>query len=102
MGYKIRTLEVQIFVRCKRSKWGTVPPNGVRLATLTQHHVRVLIVSIRCTTCVTLNSLVLDAEFHSLSNGTGLNRVYRQTKKISLSTMILSFILHKIVVHNSN
>ena len=24
MGYKIRTLEVQIFVRCKRSKWGTV------------------------------------------------------------------------------
>ena len=34
MGYKIRTSEVQIFVRCKRSKWGTVPPNGVRLATL--------------------------------------------------------------------
>ncbi len=34
MGYKIRTPEVQIFVRYKRSKWGTVPPNGVRLATL--------------------------------------------------------------------
>ena len=38
MGYKIRTSEVQIFVRCKRSKWGTVPPNGVRLATLMVHY----------------------------------------------------------------
>ena len=39
MGYKIRTSEVQIFVRCKRSKWGTVPPNGVRLATLARSSV---------------------------------------------------------------
>ncbi len=33
-GTKMRTPEVQIFVGCKRSKWGTVPQNGVRLATL--------------------------------------------------------------------
>jgi hypothetical protein len=34
MGYKTRTPGVQIFVGYKRSKWGTVPQNGVQLATL--------------------------------------------------------------------
>ncbi len=42
MGYKIRTPEVQIFVRYKRSKWGTVPPNGVRLATLIHHQMWII------------------------------------------------------------
>ena len=26
MGYKIRTLKVKIFLRCKKSNWGTLPP----------------------------------------------------------------------------
>ncbi len=34
MGYKIRTPGVQIFLRYKMLKWGTVPPNGVQLAGL--------------------------------------------------------------------
>ena len=34
MGYKTRTPGVRIFLGYKRPKWGTVPPNGVRLATL--------------------------------------------------------------------
>ena len=36
MGYKTRTPGVQIFAGYKRSKWGTVPQNGVQLATLIQ------------------------------------------------------------------
>jgi hypothetical protein len=32
----MRTPEVQIFVRYKRSKWGTVPQNGVQMATLVE------------------------------------------------------------------
>jgi hypothetical protein len=36
MGYKMCTPGVQIFVGYKRSKWGTVPQNGVQLATLVQ------------------------------------------------------------------
>jgi hypothetical protein len=34
MGYKMRTPRVQIFVGYLRSKWGAVPPNGVRMAAL--------------------------------------------------------------------
>ena len=34
MGYKTRTPGVQIFAGYKKSKWGTVPQNGVQLATL--------------------------------------------------------------------
>jgi hypothetical protein len=38
MGYKNRTPEVQIFLGYKPFKWGTVPPNGVRMATLLEFH----------------------------------------------------------------
>ena len=34
MGYKTRTPGVQIFAGYKKSKWGTVPQNGVQLAAL--------------------------------------------------------------------
>ena len=34
MGYKICTPGVQNFLGYKMAKWGTVPQNGVRLATL--------------------------------------------------------------------
>jgi hypothetical protein len=34
MGYNFCTSEVQIFLRYKPFKWGTVPQNGVQMATL--------------------------------------------------------------------